>query len=152
MWNKPGKPLPPRVYREISVDIGFRIRKEVGRDLPCVLVLALRGATGSRTPGYGRRQSCGIFFIEHNLCKQIRRFSKGDQNTPGIASVFKSSSTIVISRSRFFIRDVLLRVDDSRITVSEYPSQTRWSRQARVGQVLTGKIEPVTNADEVNKT
>lgn len=32
MWNKPNKPLSPRVYREILVDIGFRMRKEVGKD------------------------------------------------------------------------------------------------------------------------
>lgn len=32
MWNKPGKPLPPLVYREIPVDVGFRMRKEVGKD------------------------------------------------------------------------------------------------------------------------
>lgn len=32
MWNRPGKPLPPRVDREIPVDIGFRMRKEVGKD------------------------------------------------------------------------------------------------------------------------
>lgn len=78
MWDKPGEPLPPRVYREIPVDIGFRMRKEVGKDEPLCLVLALRGATGSRTPGYGGCQSCGIPPIEHNLYKQIRRFSKGD--------------------------------------------------------------------------
>lgn len=32
MWNKPGKPLPPRVYREVPVEVGFRMRKEVGKD------------------------------------------------------------------------------------------------------------------------
>lgn len=78
MWNKPGKPLPPRVYREIPGDMGFRMRKKGSgqRRLPCVLVLALKGATGSRTPGYGERQSCGIPPVEHNLYKQIRRFFK----------------------------------------------------------------------------
>lgn len=81
MWNKPGKPLPPRVYREIPVDVGLRIRKEVSKDACPVCY--------SRPAGYGARQSCGISPIEHNLYKQIRRFSKGDQNTPGIVSVFK---------------------------------------------------------------
>lgn len=68
MWNKPGKPLPPRVYREIPVDIGFRMRKEVGKDVCPVCQFQLSEGRPDLEPPVTEDVNPAVILLSSTIC------------------------------------------------------------------------------------
>lgn len=83
MWNKPGKPLPPRVYREISVDIGFRMRKEVGKDTCPVCQFQLSEGRPDLEPPVTEDVNPAVFLLSSAICtNKFGVFQKATRTHP----------------------------------------------------------------------